>query len=205
MPIVSKIYSILHNLYLYKYKWLKHRLYICRPSFVHIDKSCRIDIKECLAFNINWEQCRQPFPGSFKMKANSTLIAGNFSCYSGCSISVEDNATLRLGHGSYMNFNSKIQCFDSITIGNDVVISENVTIRDSDNKTIVREGYKSSAPIVIEDKVWIGLNVIILKGVTIGKGAIIAAGAVVTKDVPPYCIAAGVPAKVIKEDVEYTR
>jgi acetyltransferase-like isoleucine patch superfamily enzyme len=55
------------------------------------------------------------------------------------------------------------------------------------------------ADIIIEDKVWIGFNVIILKGVKIGEGAVIGAGSVVTKDVPPYHIVAGNPAKIIKK------
>ena len=58
-------------------------------------------------------------------------------------------------------------------------------------------------PVFIGNHVWIGTNVTILKGVTIGDGAIIAAGSVVTKSVPSKCLAAGVPAKVIKENVEW--
>jgi galactoside O-acetyltransferase len=54
-------------------------------------------------------------------------------------------------------------------------------------------------PVIIQDKAWIGFNVIILKGVTIGTGAIVGAGSVVTKDVPAYCIAGGNPARVIRE------
>lgn len=60
-----------------------------------------------------------------------------------------------------------------------------------------------SAPIVIGDHVWIGMNVIVLKGVTIGEGAVVSAGSVVTKDVPPHSLVAGVPAKVVKTDVEW--
>ena len=56
-----------------------------------------------------------------------------------------------------------------------------------------------SAPIIIHDNVWIASRAMILKGVTIGEGAVISAGAVVTKDVPPYTMVGGVPAKVIKE------
>lgn len=60
------------------------------------------------------------------------------------------------------------------------------------------EGYTDIRPIVIEDDVWIGRRAIIMGGVTIGKGAVIGAGSVVTKDVPPYCVAAGNPAIVRK-------
>lgn len=62
-----------------------------------------------------------------------------------------------------------------------------------------RNIYAESAPIIIEDNVWIGERAIILKGVTIGMGAIVATGAIVTKDVPPYSVVAGNPAKIVKD------
>jgi acetyltransferase-like isoleucine patch superfamily enzyme len=86
-----------------------------------------------------------------------------------------------------------------------VVISEGVSIRDSDNHRIVSSVGKSTAPIEIGNNVWIGMNVSILKGVKIGDGSVIAAGAVVTSDVPSNSLAGGVPAKVIKSDIEWIR
>ena len=62
-----------------------------------------------------------------------------------------------------------------------------------------QQGFTEVDPIVIEDDVWIGARVIILKGVTIGKGSIIGAGSVVTKDVEPYSIVGGNPAKLIRK------
>lgn len=59
------------------------------------------------------------------------------------------------------------------------------------------------APVIIKDNAWIGMSAIILKGVTVGEGAIVAAGSVVTKDVPPHTIVAGVPARVIKRCLLY--
>lgn len=76
-------------------------------------------------------------------------------------------------------------------------------IRDSNNRTIAYEGYVKDAPVVICDKVWIGARATILCGVTIGKGSIVAAGAVVTKDVPAYCLVGGVPAKILKTNIEW--
>ncbi len=55
------------------------------------------------------------------------------------------------------------------------------------------------APVRIEDKVWIGFNAIVLKGVTVGTGSVVAAGAIVTRDVPPWTVVAGAPARVVKE------
>lgn len=139
------------------------------------------------------------------MKKNSELeINGKFITYSGTDISVEEDAVLKLGN-SFINKNSNISCFKKIEIGNNCIISENVTIRDSDNHKILREGYEKSKEIVINDNVWVGINATILKGVHIGKGSIIAAGSVVTEDIPEGCLAAGIPAKVIKKNIKWER
>jgi acetyltransferase-like isoleucine patch superfamily enzyme len=143
------------------------------------------------------------FESSFTLRRNSILIVNNkFNIYSGFRISVNEGAILELGSG-YINYGADISCFNRISIGEDVVISKNVTIRDSDNHHLLYNGYVSSKPIKIGNHVWIGINATILKGVTIGDGAIIAAGSVVTKDVPPRTLVAGVPAKIIKTDIEW--
>ena len=113
---------------------------------------------------------------------------------------------MSLGTG-YLNYGCVIECFSKISIGNDVAISEGVVMRDSDNHVIqYGDGTKSTptAPIVIQDHVWVGMGAIILKGVTIGEGAIVAACSLVNKDVPPHCMVGGVPAKVIKTDVVWS-
>lgn len=90
-----------------------------------------------------------------------------------------------------------------VTIGNHVNLAQGITVTAlnhnfSDlNKRIDEQGI-STQPVTISDDVWIGANAVILPGVTIGQHAVVAAGAVVTKDVPPYSIVAGIPAKVIK-------
>jgi acetyltransferase-like isoleucine patch superfamily enzyme len=95
----------------------------------------------------------------------------------------------------------------SITIGNKVMFGPNVTIMGGDHNTSVVGRFMydihekmpdNDLPVIIEDDVWIGTGVIILKGVRIGRGSIIAAGALVIQDVPPYSIAGGVPAKRLK-------
>jgi acetyltransferase-like isoleucine patch superfamily enzyme len=137
---------------------------------------------------------------------NSKLITeGNFHCYYNSEIYVFKNAKLELG-ASYMNAGSQIRCMENIKIGNGCAIGRNVMIMDFDAHNITySDGTKNSItkPIVIEDNVWIGAGCTILKGVTIGKGAVIGAGSVVTKDVPSNAIVAGVPARVIKQNVKW--
>lgn len=111
---------------------------------------------------------------------------------------------------------SVIGSVESVSIGSCVVISNHVHIYDNNNHPTSPEirhqmcmdgfdgdawkwHHAASAPIVIEDDVWIGEYASVMKGVTIGKGAVVAAHAVVTKDVPARCIVAGNPAKVVKE------
>lgn len=111
---------------------------------------------------------------------------------------------VKIGHDSGISA-TNINCVESVTIGNHVLIGAGCLITDSNHHSIdwhVRciEGDtdKKSAPVFIGDYVFIGARSIVLKGVTIGEKSIIAAGSVVTKDVPANCLAGGNPCKVIK-------
>lgn len=118
----------------------------------------------------------------------------------------EEKATIYIGN--YVGMSSTVLWVaQSISIGNYVKIGANVKIIDTDahalNYCIRRKPkedmkLKCSAPVVIEDDVLIGMDCIILKGVTIGKRSVIGAGSVVTKSIPPDCIACGNPAHVVK-------
>lgn len=170
---------------------------------VSLDPTSKITVHQGrLSLNAKWNR-KDPFPTLLFMGEDARLICENsFDFYSGSKIYVNKGAALSLGSG-YINHNLSLSCFESIRIGNGVVISENVCIRDSDDHTITGSTKPMTQPIAIGDHVWIGMNVTILKGVTIGNGAIIAAGAVVTKDVPANALVGGVPAKVIKTEVSW--
>jgi len=131
----------------------------------------------------------------------AVIVDGTFSIFTGFSISVNPGATLRLGSG-YISSRCIVDCFSRISIGDDVAISKNVVIRDSDNHYFA-DAEEVAAPITIGSHVWIGLNAVVLKGVTIGDGAVVAAGAVVAQDVPPRSLVGGVPARVLREDVRW--
>lgn len=138
-----------------------------------------------------------------RLDENTELIVKEkFQVYYGADIICFKNSRLILG-GGFINADVKIRCFNSITIGSGVKISHNVTIMDGDGHLLEYEGYIPVKPIVIEDHVWIGTKSTILKGVRIGEGSIVAAGSVVTRDVPPHTLVAGNPARVIKEGIQW--
>lgn len=148
-------------------------------------------------------------------KEKSRVTIGD-NCEIGASVNIDGSGQINIGNYTTIRQNSILGSVDNIKIGNYVIISNNCTIRDHNSHPIDpikrkemslsgfygdlwRNIYAESAPIIIEDNVWIGERAIILKGVTIGMGAIVATGAIVTKDVPPYSVVAGNPAKIVKD------
>ena len=181
--------------------WIRsnRNVFIYRGARLTVDKVGRVDALEPFHIGICWP--RQPSRGT-NVNVNGILcVKGHFRLYARSSVHVAPGATLTLGSG-YANSGVKIGCFHSVTIGEHVAIGPEVMIRDSDNHDIIGGG-PQSAPIVIGDHVWIGARATILKGVTIGNGAVIAAGSVVIRDVPAASLVAGVPARVKREDVEW--
>jgi acetyltransferase-like isoleucine patch superfamily enzyme len=123
---------------------------------------------------------------------------------------------IKIGDDCYIGENSRVWSGCSVILGNHVLVAHNVSIMDNlthpisktarrlQIQTLYRSGHPTEIdlddrPVVINDDAWIGANAIVLRGVTIGEGAIVAAAAVVTKDVPPYTIVAGNPARIIRE------
>ena len=105
------------------------------------------------------------------------------------NLTARGGGKLLIGNNCFFNYNDTITAHKLIEIGNYVTIGPNVCIFDHDHS--FKDGKQEFVceKIIIEDRVWIGAGCIILKGVTIGKGSVIAAGTVVTKDVPPYTVA----------------
>lgn len=149
-----------------------------------------------------------------RTKNREQVKIGN-NCEIGAKIHIEGNGHLSIGNYTTIRENTVISSIAGITIGNCTVISNNCIIRDHNSHPtspdkrmeMCKSGfysdlwsnrYAANAPIIIDDNVWIGERAIILKGVIIGKGSIVATNAVVTKDVPPYTIVAGNPARVVK-------
>lgn len=172
------------------------------PETIAVGAGCWIERRDC------FKACRTRHRPGLVIGARSRL-------YTWCAFNLEADAKVQIGEGCILT-GAVLMCTERITIGNRVRISYNVTIADSDFHPLDAQqriadaianrplGDKSgrpvipTAPVVIEDDVEIGLASIILKGVTLGRGARVLAGSLVSRDVPAGATVAGNPAKIIE-------
>lgn len=136
----------------------------------------------------------------FARIGTNCIVPNNCEIILDSMIEIGDNVKLGVGTTLYA-------VYKKIIFGNNIMLGPHVTMISGDHN-IYKVGVamidnnnkepQDDAEIHIEDEVWIGANVTVLKGVTIGRGSVIAAGAVVVKSIPPYSIAGGLPAKVLK-------
>ena len=178
-------------------------LFVVYPkSKIIIDKKATLIVDGEFYFNKSWHG-KQTCPATLFIGKGATLsVRGCFIMRDGAYVTIEPDATLSLKDGT-LNNGGKISCFSKIVLGKNVRLSEGVILRDSDNHEVLRDGYVKTAPITIGNSVWVGLRAIILKGVTIGDGSIVAAGALVNKPVPPHTLVGGVPAKTLSSDITW--
>lgn len=147
---------------------------------------------------------------------HAVRIGDHVSCYAGCSFAIGVNGSCAIGDFTLLN-GALIMAEERIEIGSHCLVSWNVGIADSDfhplepaqrlvDSRALAPFYQDrperpklvTAPVIIGDNVWIGMNAVILKGVTIGENSVVAAGAVVTKTVPPNVVVAGNPAQIVR-------
>lgn len=170
-----------------------------KDNIFQLDKSVKILIDSELNLNAN-NFVRNKRTSILRMDKNTELVVkGCFSFMYGADIILFNNAKLVLGDNSFINSDCKIRCHEQITIGENCAISHDFTVMDSNAHEL--NGNRNTKPVHIGNHVWIGTRVTILCGVTVGDGAVIAAGSLVTKDVPSGSLVGGVPAKVLKEQV----
>jgi len=150
-------------------------------------------------------------------KPRAVIIGRHVSCYAGCSFAIGENGNCTIGDFTLLN-GALIMAEENIEIGSHCLVSWNVGIADSDfhplepaqrliDAQALAPYFKhrparpklKTAPVKIADNVWIGMNAVILKGVTIGENSVVAAGSVVTKNVEANTIVAGNPAVVVKK------
>lgn len=171
-------------------------------SNIKLAPTATIEMDECSSFEINRQDYLRTHERSTLYLGDNAKLKfdGRFAMHGHSSIMVHDGAVLEIGNNTYLNGGS-IECSHYISIGNDCAIADGVRIMDNSCHTAPSSA--GGGITKIGNKVWIATGAMILPGTTIGDGAIVAAGAVVTKDVPERCMVAGVPAKKVKENVDW--
>jgi len=180
--LIRSVKSRLRSLYLF-------------GSFNHVIFGRKVRLSGDITFgkNVNIKDYSR-IRGKGIVVGNNVVIHENVFIRAKFTVTIGDNTTL-----------NRNRCIlDNVIIGKNVSIAPNVVIVGSnhifkDPEVLIKLQGSESKGIVIEDDVWIAANVTILDGVSIGQGSIIAAGSVVNKDVPPYTLVGGIPAKLIKE------
>ncbi|OPY85895.1 MAG: putative acetyltransferase [Smithella sp. PtaU1.Bin162] len=137
--------------------------------------------ENCLINSYGWIQCIKSYAG---VEHDPKLEIG-------------DNTSI--GHFTHIIACSHLKIGKNVMIADRVYISDNLHGFENVNMPVSSQPLKLPGPVTIEDEVWIGDGVSILPNVTIGRHSIIGSNSVVTKDIPPYCVAAGIPAKVIRK------
>lgn len=145
--------------------------------------------------SVIYSSVRKDLPPFRKFVLGRYSVVEDFSCLNNAvgDLIIGDHTRVGLGN----------TIIGPVTIGNHVNLGQNVTVTalnhnfENVDMRIDEQGINTS-PIVIEDDVWIGTNAVILPGVTIGQHSVVAAGSVVNQSIPPYCVCAGVPARLIK-------
>ena len=128
----------------------------------------------------------------------------------GCWLTLAPEATITIGEGCFLNRNTMLAAFEAIEIGDHVMFANGCFVGDSDHRyddpdvPITWQGFAPRGPVRIGSNVWFGVNCVVTGGVEIGDRAVIGANSVVTQDIPAGVIAAGAPAKVLRE-IEFKR
>lgn len=164
-----------------------------------ISRSARVEVAERLGIGTNCVK-RNGRSTILRMDAKSSFKAINSFISYGADIVLFEGASFEMGR-SFINSDARIRVHKSIRIGDECAISHGFVAMDGNAHSI--DGKRTVASVEIGNHVWIGTGVTVLPGVCIGEGAVVAAGAVVTKDVPARCLVAGVPARVIRENVSW--
>jgi len=189
---------------------LKRLILISSCTQLSIAKTARIRVANNGKLNFGYYPHIFVHPESTRlvMQENSELSVESGSCTvkQGCTIYIGENAKLNLGSNLTLVSNTRIIAYADIHFGKDCIVGWEAQIMSGDGHPVYKGGdepINEPRPIFIGNNVWIGSRATILKGVTIGDGAVVAANSVVTKNVPPGCVVAGNPAKVVGENISW--
>jgi acetyltransferase-like isoleucine patch superfamily enzyme len=186
------------KLYLQKWRWYERNTLPWNRARIHLHFARR------RAF------CRWPVSGNvLEAFDGGRLDVGEGTLFEpGVWVTVADEGRVRIGEGSFLNRNVMVASHELVEIGDHCMFANGCFITDANHryddpdKPVTWQGFSSKGPTRIGDNVWCGANVVVTSGVTIGERCVIGANSVVTTDIPPFSIAAGAPAKVLRQ-IEY--
>jgi acetyltransferase-like isoleucine patch superfamily enzyme len=156
-------------------------------------------------------RARAPFSvrlrGRVQLSGGGEVVLGEGVSLNGTLVPVElvtyASGRIEIGNHTFVNYGSSIAARASVKIGSHCLLGHYTFVMDNNQHDIVKHSVlPGSDPVIIEDHVWIGSKAVILPGVRIGSRAVIGAGSIVTKDIPPRCLAAGNPARVLRHLTE---
>jgi acetyltransferase-like isoleucine patch superfamily enzyme len=189
--------SIADDLILYaqKWRWYERNTLPWNRARIHLEFARR------RAF------CRWPVHGNVleALQQGRLEIGEGTLLEPGVWITAPGDARIRIGQGTFLNLNVMVAAQELVEIGDHCMFANGCFVTDANHrfddpdKPITWQGFSSKGPTRIGDNVWCGANVVVTSGVTIGERSVIGANSVVTQDIPPRSIAAGVPAKVLRE------
>jgi acetyltransferase-like isoleucine patch superfamily enzyme len=145
--------------------------------------------------------------GRAHLRGSGEIVLNEGVSLNGTVVPIElityESGRIEIGKHTFINYGSSIAARASVAIGSYCHLGHYMFVMDNDQHDVIRHNeLPPSKPVVIEDNVWIGSKVVILPGVRIGTRAVIGAGSIVTKDIPPRCVAAGNPARVLRHLTE---
>jgi maltose O-acetyltransferase len=145
--------------------------------------------------------------GRLQLSGCGEVVLGEGVSLNGTVVPIElvtyTSGSIEIGNHTFINYGSSIAARASVKIGSHCHLGHYAFVMDNDQHDVVMHTeLPPSNPVIIEDHVWIGSKTVVLPGVRIGSRAVIGAGSIVTKDIPPQCVAAGNPARVLRHLTE---
>jgi acetyltransferase-like isoleucine patch superfamily enzyme len=170
------------------------------------------NVRPWVRARVKWEFLKRgsyiasPFHGPIlpALREGRLVIEESVTILSGCWITAPGGARVRLGRGSFLNLGVFVAAYERVDIGENCMFANGCFITDADHRfedpctPIHAQGYNVKGPTIIGDDVWCGVNVAIMGGVTVGEHSVIGANSVVTRDVEPFSVVAGSPARLIR-------
>jgi acetyltransferase-like isoleucine patch superfamily enzyme len=188
------------KLYLQKWRWYERNSLPWRRLRIHLHMLRR---EAFIRFPVQGNVLESLDDGRLEIGKGTLLEPG-------CWITIGDDARVEIGEGCFLNLGTMVAAMDRVMIGDHTMFANHCFIGDAAHRfddpevPITWQGFASKGPVEIGDNCWFGVNCAVTSGVSIGERCVIGANSVITEDLPPRVIAAGVPAKVIKE-VEFSK